>query len=199
MKRWQMELMGALLLTLTLVLFMGVMGVGVVLFAPILWFLGRRAIDSTAGEPAWQVRVLQSLARFTVTTFAAFGVLILVEGMNAFPRISVLAGTGDAYALLLLSLFCLLVYWLERAYALAPFDGARQLVLRALITMILGNLTLIGFGYTLVALYFWLAQPGDGPIRFGWMAWIVGALGFILPFYATWKLLPQKATTKIKL
>jgi hypothetical protein len=47
----------------------------------------------------------------------------------------------------------------------------------------------------LPAQYSLLAYPEEGSVNFGWTAWVFLFLGcvlsFILPFYATWKVLPQ--------
>jgi len=186
MKRWQLTLMTVVLLTPALVLFMGV---SALLWVPILWFLGRKVINSLAGEQALAVRVLKAAVRLIVATFTAFGYLAVVREADVFPRILSLLPGADP--VLFIALFCLLIYWLQDTYALVPCEGARLIILRTVITLILGSFAFIGFGFTFALLYFRLAHPVEGPINFGWTAWGLLSLSLVLPFYATWKLLPQ--------
>jgi hypothetical protein len=40
-------------------------------------------------------------------------------------------------------------------------------------------------------LYAFVLIADPGPTNFGWTAWGLLSLSFVLQFYATWKLLPQ--------
>ena len=76
MKRWQLELMGVLLLAdfLTFFHFPGFHFRGILgfLLAPILWLVGRQIIARAVSER----KPLKAAVRFVIAIFAAFGYLI---------------------------------------------------------------------------------------------------------------------------
>jgi len=182
MKRWQLELMGVMLLTLALVY---LMGRGVILLVPLLWIAGRGTIARAAGD-----RPLKAAIRFVVAGFAAVGCLISIQYTQALRFLSdmpqLLIGMGP---IAFVAFSCLLVYWLEDAYALVPLEGIGRMILRAVVSLILASLAAIGFAVAYAVAYYFLAHPVDGSVYSGWMAWVLLFLGFAVPFYATWKFL----------
>jgi hypothetical protein len=181
MKRWQMELMGVMLLTLVLAyVYRPWDAIKVVLS---LWLAGRGVFAKAAGEPLLKVAV-----RIVIGAFAAVGCLVIIDHMppqHFLPDMPELfAGIGIAF----IPCSCLFVYWLEDAYALVPLEGVGRMILRGTLSLILASFAAIGFGIAyIVGCY--LVHPVEGPIYSGWIAWVLLFSGFAGPFYATWKLL----------
>jgi hypothetical protein len=187
-KRWQLELLGALLMVSALEFFVGRNAIQLL---PLLWLVAHRVVDSASAQSSPSTRVLATVTQLVSTTLAGFGFLIVIEEKRQFLPELPLPGDVRYGITFHVGLFCLLVYGLEEMYARATSDGAPQLVLRALLTMIMGICSFIGLAGTLVVLWIRLGQSADGPVSFGWMVWLLIAAGFIAPFYATWKLLQQ--------
>jgi hypothetical protein len=181
MKRWQIELMGVMLLTLVLAyVYRPWDAIKMVL---ILWLAGRGVFAKAAGEPLLKVAV-----RIVIGAFAAVGCLVIIDHMppqHFLPDMPQLfAWIGIAF----IPCSCLFVYWLEDAYALVPLKGVGRTILRGALSLILASFAAIGFGIAyIVGCY--LVHPVEGPIYSGWIAWVLLFSGFAGPFYATWKLL----------
>jgi hypothetical protein len=76
LKGWQLELMGVLLLALALTFLIGRRAIQL---TPILWLAGRSVIARSIGK-----RLLTSVTRFVVASFAAVGILVAFQA--AVPR-----------------------------------------------------------------------------------------------------------------
>ena len=184
MKRWQLELMGVLLLadSLTFFHFPGFHfgGIEGFLLAPILWLVGRQTIARTVSER----KPLKAAVRFVIAIFAAFGYLIVITQ----DMVAILGPLFEVGRVSFFTVSCLLMYWLEDAYALVPLEGVARTILRAVVSLTLASFAAIGFGLAFVLLYLW-AHPSMGDtIDFGWMGWAFLSLDLTVPLYATWKL-----------
>jgi hypothetical protein len=184
MKRWQLELMGVMLLTLALVFFVGR---GAILPASILWVAGRATIVRAAGE-----RPIKAAFRFVIAGLAAVGCLVSIQYTQSLrfltdmPQVLIEKGPIPFVAF-----SSLLVYWLEDAYALVPLEGMARTILRGIVSLILASFAAIGFAVA-YAVGCYLVHPVEGPIYFGLMAWVLLFMGFAVPFCVAWKLLTQR-------
>src|ERR1700747_3040308 len=109
MKRWQMELMGVMFLTLVLAYLYRPWNA--IKMVPILWLAGRGVFAKAAGES-----LLRGAGRSGIAAFAAVGCLVIIDHMppqHFLPDMPQLfAGMGIAF----ITCSCLFVYWLEDAY-----------------------------------------------------------------------------------
>jgi hypothetical protein len=203
MQRWHLTLAAVVLLTLVLVFFMGL---GALLLVPFLWFLRRRVMRSEAEEPQ-----LKATARFVTAGLAAVGTTVAASVAMQHVQVpqSLSMPLVDGAGISLFPASWLFIYWLEDTYALVPLDGMGRTILRTVVSLILASFAAIGFAivvafacavaYGLSVLL--LPRPLDFAIDSGWTQWgllvaglvIYSVIGFVLPFYATWKLLPQSA------
>ena len=209
MKRWQLTLMRVVLLTLAFAL---LIGLGALLLVPILWFLGCKV--RAAGE-----RPLKATVRFVIASFAALGYLVVIGATQAVrflprellvpilwrsplinyagsnPLVLFLQGLAHRTGFWLLAmvpfaLSCLLVYWLEDTYARLRLEGVGRTTLRAAMSLLLASFAAIGFWIAFLEIFISIwHHPVEGSIPFDWTAWGLLGLSFVLPFYATWKLL----------
>ena len=182
MKRWQLELMGVVLLTLAMVYICGLWN-GVQLVV-IFWLAGHEIFAKAAGE-----RPLKVAVRIVIAVLAAVGCLLSIGYMDArrfFPEMPRLLVEKGPIAFVACS--CLFVYWLEDAYELVPLDGIGRTILRGAVSLILASFAAIGFAVAYVVACF-LVHPVEGPIYSGWITWVLLFSGYAGPFYATWNLL----------
>jgi hypothetical protein len=185
MKRWQLELMGVMLLTLVLV-YLCTPWNGIQL-AVILWLAGRGTILRAAGD-----RPIKAAVRFVIAGLAAVGCLVSISYTQALrflpdmpdmPRPLV-----EKWPIAFVACSCLFVYWLEDAYEMVPLDGIGRTILRGAVSLILASFAAIGFAVAYV-LACYLAHPVEGPVYSGWLTWVLLFSGFAVPFYGSWKLL----------
>ena len=181
MKRWQLELMGVMLLTLVLAyVYRPSDAIKMVL---ILWLAGRGVFAKAADD-----RPLKVAVRIVIGAFAAVGCLVLIDHM---PPLRFLTDVPQLFAWIGIAFIpcsCVFVYWLEDAYAVVPLEGVGRTILRGAVSLILASFAAIGFAVAYVVGCY-LVHPVEGPIYSGWMAWPLLFSGFAVPFYATWKLL----------
>lgn len=181
MKRWPLMLLVILLLTSALVF---LTGRSALLLAPILWLLGNKVIHSVSKE-----RPFKASVRFVIASFAAVGCSVVVEATRAL-RFFRMQEFGAGGPISIIAPCCLVIYWLEDSYALMALQGVAQTIVRAVVSLILSSFAAIGLGYAYAVAYFW-AHPTYSPVSVTWTAWGFLFLGIVLPFYSTWKLLPQ--------
>jgi len=178
MKRWQLILMAVMPLTLALVL---LIGPSALLVVPILWLLGHKVINSAAEE-----RPLKATVRFVIAWFAAIGCSVVIQFAQP-PEFVRAQSVEDPIFIVLIALCCLLAYWLGDTHALVRLKGVERIILRGAVSLILATSAAIGIFFAYLQAYSWEHRPIDS----GWTVLGVLSLGFVLPFYATWELLPQ--------
>lgn len=181
MKRWQMELMGVMLLTLGLVY---LMGRHVIPLVAVLWLAGRLTIPRATGEGP-----IKAVIRSLIASLAAVGFLISLQNVDALRFMSNLPHLLIALGPISVVAFSpLLLYWLEDAYKLVPVEEPGRSILRGVVSLILSSFTAIGF-FVAYAVACLLVHPVDGSGNFGWTAWALLFCGFAVPFYVTWRTL----------
>lgn len=180
MKSWQPRLMIVVLLTLAFTLFVSFDDA--LFLVPIVWLLGRKVANSTAREGP-----LKAAVRFAVASLAAVGFSVVTMTVWVRPLSEIKQSVVEIGPISFTALSGLLLYWLAETYAVVPLEGVGRTIFKAFVSLILASFAAFGFAIVFVLASF-MAQ---GAVNLGWTAWLLLCLSFVLPLYATWKLLPQ--------